>query len=63
MQAAPTASIHHCDVRIARASPTMPASAKNDRATTSTVRALTFRDAVSRVGPTRTSSVPRTPSE
>ncbi len=62
MQAAPTRSSHHCWLRITIARPATAAIAKKISAAISTARGDAFRDAVSRAGPTRWSSVPRMPS-
>ena len=63
MATAPTASSHHCWVTITSARPASAAIAKKLRLTASTCRGFAAPDPVSRAGPTRCSSVPRTPSE
>ena len=62
MQTAPTATSHQLD-RAASARPATAATAKARHAATSTCRAGAAPDPTSRIGPTRSASVPRLPSE
>ena len=63
MQTAPTATIHHCPDTATRTSPATAASPKHPNAAARTVDGLAAREPTSRNGPTRSSSVPRMPSE
>jgi hypothetical protein len=62
MQIAPTAISHQLD-RAARARPATAAAAKARPAAISTWRGAAAPDPTSRMGPTRSASVPRFPSE
>ncbi len=61
--AAPTASSHHWPVSHTRIVPSTAARPKALNAAAFTEPGLAVPDAVSRIGPTRSTSVPRMPSE
>jgi hypothetical protein len=62
MLSAPTATSHQLDTA-ASASPASAATAKASAAATSTWRGVAAPEPTSRIGPTRSASVPRLPSE
>jgi hypothetical protein len=63
MQTAPTAISHHCWLSDTSVNPASPATAKATNAAARTVDGVARFDPTSRSGPTRSSSVPRMPSE
>ena len=63
MHTAPTAISHHCRLSDTRVSPARPATANAANAAARTVAGAAAAEPTSRSGPTRSSSVPRMPSE
>ena len=63
MHTAPTATSHHCRVSDTSVSPASAATEKPGRPRLRTAVGAASRDPTSRIGPTRSSSVPRMPSE
>ena len=63
MHTAPTATSHHCRVSDTSVSPASAATEKHRNAALRTAVGAASRDPTSRIGPTRSSSVPRMPSE
>ena len=63
MLVAPTASIHQCPLITTITLPSTAATPKHRNAARFTASGRASPEAVNRTGPTRTSSVPRMPSE